>query len=63
MARPPRADRPVRREISLPQSLSDEIDILLFSPTENRIPNGALSKFFEQLARQALDRLHTTQQE
>lgn len=63
MARPRKADRPVRLEISLPESLHSKLSIILFSSAEGRVPQGAWSSFFETLARQALDRLaqHTPQ--
>lgn len=57
MARPRKADRPVRLEISLPESLHSKLSIILFSSAEGRVPQGAWSSFFETLARQALDRL------
>lgn len=57
MARPPKADRPVRQEIYLPQSLHDQLTLILWSPAEQRVPHGAWSKFFETLARQALAKL------
>lgn len=57
MSRPLKADRPVRLEISLPESIHSKLAIILFSSAEARIPQGAWSSFFETLARQALDRL------
>jgi len=59
MARPRKADRPVRLEISLPESLHAKLSIILFSSAEGRVPQGAWSSFFEILARQALGRLST----
>lgn len=60
MARTPKTDRPVRREISLPESLDARIQLLLYSPVERRIPHGAVSAFFTELAREALSRLPPT---
>ena len=57
MARPPKADRPVRQEIYLPQSLHDQLTLVLWSSAEQRVPHGAWSQFFETLARQALAKL------
>lgn len=57
MARPPKADRPVRQEIYLPESLHSQLTLVLFSPVEQRVPHGAWSQFFETLARQALAKL------
>lgn len=52
-----RPDRPVRREISLPESVDSRIQLLLFSPVEKRVPFGAFSAFFTELAVQALARV------
>lgn len=57
MPRPVKADRPVERHIYLPKSLHDELEVVLFSPAEGRVPHGAWSMFFETLARQALTRM------
>lgn len=57
MAPPRKADRPTRVEIALPESLHQELTMLLYSPAEQRVPKGAWSEFFETLARQALARL------
>lgn len=61
MARPRKADRPIAQHIYLPESLHSELSLLLFSPAEGRVPQGAWSTFFETLARQALDRLKAQQ--
>ena len=57
MPRPRKLDRPVRLEISLPESLHAKLSILLFSPAEGCIPKGAWSEFVTILGQQALDRL------
>lgn len=54
MARTFKPDRPVRLEINLPMSVHSRLAVLLFSPTEGRVPHGAWSSFFEALARNAL---------
>lgn len=57
MSRPPKADRPERVDVYLPGSLKARLTLLLFSPAEGRVPHGEWSRFFETLARQALDRV------
>lgn len=57
MARPRKADRPVRQEIYLPESLHSKLQIILFSTVDGRVPQGAWSAFFTNLAQQALARL------
>lgn len=57
MSRPPKAERPRRVDVYLPESLHTRLALLLFSPAEGRIPHGAWSGFFETLARTALDRV------
>jgi hypothetical protein len=54
MSKPPRTDPPTYLKISLPESLRNELDVLLYSPLQARVPHGAYSTFFETLARQAL---------
>lgn len=61
MSRPPKAERTTSVHIYLPDSLHAKLSMLLFSPAEARIPHGEWSRFFETLARQALDRLPPTQ--
>lgn len=61
MSRTPKPDRPVRREIHLPESIDSRIQLLLYSPVEKRVPHGALSAFFTELAQQALARLSSTE--
>lgn len=63
MPRPRKTDRPVRREIYLPESLDTRVALLLWSPAENRIPHGAYSLFVESLIRRALDGIAATQKE
>ena len=59
MSRPRKAIRPVRLEISLPEDLHARLAILLTSPTEGRVPQGAWSQFFETLARNALAKMES----
>lgn len=57
MPRPRKLDRPVKQEIYLPESVHNQLVMLLYSPAEQRVPRGAWSAFFETLARQALAKL------
>jgi hypothetical protein len=57
MSRPPKAERTRRVEVQLPESLYHRLVLLLVSPTEGRIPQGDLSKFYVTLTEQALARL------
>lgn len=54
MPRVKRVDRPVRLEITLPESVSAAVELELFSDIESRVPYGARSKLIEQLLRQWL---------
>ncbi len=54
MPRVKRVDRPVRLEITLPESVSAAVELELFSDIEGRVPYGARSKLIEQLLRQWL---------
>lgn len=51
MPRVKRVDRPVRLEITLPESVSAAVELELFSDIEGRVPYGARSKLIEQLLR------------
>lgn len=51
MPRIKRVDRPVRLEITLPESVSAAVELELFSDIEGRVPYGARSKLIEQLLR------------
>ena len=54
MPRPARVDKPKARSLSIPSSLSDRVDIMLFSPTEGRVPYAAFSMLVEKLLREWL---------
>lgn len=62
MARPRKTDRPSPLQINLPESLKARLTMLLFSPAEGRVPQGAWSTFFTTLAEQALERLDAANQ-
>jgi hypothetical protein len=56
MARPRKPDRPVPQRIYLPESVVAELQLLLWSESEGRVPYGVLSAFVEQAVRDALRR-------
>ncbi len=45
MARPPRIDRPVEKNISLPTSIVVQVDLMLYSELEEKVPFGAWQKY------------------
>ena len=45
MPRPPRIDRPVEKNISLPTSLVAKVELELYSELEGKVPFGAWQKF------------------
>lgn len=57
MPRPRKVNRPVAHRIYLPEDISAEVLLMLHSEAMGRVPYGALSEWFERLARQELDRL------
>lgn len=57
MPRPPRAEKSVRLELHLSESVHARLTLLLYSDAEQRVPHGEWSRFFESLARESLDRL------
>lgn len=54
MSRPRKVDRTTQVKIWLPASLVGEINLLLFSEFEGRIPLGKLSSLFETAVRKHL---------
>jgi len=56
MARPRKTDHSVAQRIYLPESLVAELQLLLWSEFEGRVPYGVLSVFVEQAVRDALRR-------
>lgn len=56
MSRPRAPIRTHRLEIQLPEPLYARLALLLYSPTERRVPHGEWSRFFEKLLQQALER-------
>lgn len=63
MGRPTSAIKRLRVEIPLDEALVAEMDLLLFSETEGRVPYGARTEFIESLIRAALTRIKPNQQE
>ena len=57
MARRAKVDRPVERKISLPTSVDQVVQEILFSKVEQRVPHGALSAFIEAAVREKLQTL------
>ena len=45
MARPKKTDRPVEKNISLPQSIVVRVELELFSELEGRVPFGAWQRY------------------
>lgn len=48
--------RPVQRRLLLPEDLSAQIDLTLYSPLEGKVPYGAFPRFIEAAAREQLAR-------
>lgn len=51
MAKPKKIIRPVMKNVSLPEDLVAEVDLLLYSELEGRVPFGAWSRLVEGLLR------------
>lgn len=49
MSRPPLILRPVRLHTTLPEDLHAKLTLHLYSPSEQRVPKGALQKFLIDL--------------
>jgi hypothetical protein len=60
MARPKKAEPSRRVDVYLPESLYARLTLILFSPVEGRVPHGEWSRFFETLARGAVERAETS---
>ena len=46
MGRPFKIVPPVRIQLNLPQDLKTRLDLLLYSPSQQRVPYGAYTEFF-----------------
>ena len=49
MARPRKTDRPIEKNLSLPQSLVTRVELELFSELEGRVPFGAWQRYVVRL--------------
>jgi hypothetical protein len=55
MPKPPRADRPVEKTLSLPQSLVTKVDLILWSELEGKVPHGAWRDYVVGLVEKDLE--------
>lgn len=56
MPRPRKIHRPVPMRIYLPEDLFARVNLLFYSEAQGRVPYGAISEWFEKLARQELEK-------
>lgn len=61
MAKPKAIDPGISKNISIPESVVSQVDALLFSATEARVPHGAYSRLITMLLRQWLEKLPTVE--
>jgi hypothetical protein len=61
MPRPKKINRSVDVHLMLSESLVAEVDMMLFSPLQQRVPMGARAEFYERAARAELARLRQAQ--
>ena len=61
MPKPKAIDPGISKNISIPESVVAQVDALLFSPTEARVPHGAYSRLITMLLRQWLEKLPTVE--
>lgn len=54
MPRPRKIDRPVQKEVSIPQSIYASVELELWSELEECVPRGSWSALVEQLLREWL---------
>lgn len=57
MPKPKSLDPGVSKNISIPQSVVEQVDALLYSQIESRVPHGAYSRLVTMLLRDWLGRL------
>lgn len=62
MARPKRTDRPIEKNISLPESLVAQVDLELYSELEGKVPFGAWKSYVERLIREDMARLRVARE-
>ena len=56
MARPRKTDRPIEKNISLPQSIVVRVELELFSALEGKVPFGAWQRYIVRLVEADLTR-------
>lgn len=56
MARPRKTDRPIEKNISLPQSIVVRVELELFSALEGKVPFGAWQRYIVGLVEADLAR-------
>ena len=61
MPKPKAIDPGISKNISIPESVVAQVDALLFSHTEARVPHGAYSRLITTLLRQWLEKLPTAE--
>ena len=61
MPKPKAIDPGISKNISIPESVVAQVDALLFSNTEARVPHGAYSRLITMLLRQWLEKLPTVE--
>lgn len=52
MPRPKKVNRPVEKSISLPETLCAQVDLMLWSELEERVPHGAWARYVRGLLEQ-----------
>lgn len=63
MPRPRKIQRPVAMRIYLPEDLYARVNLMHYSEAQGRVPYGAISEWFEKLARQELEKMPTAANE
>ena len=61
MPKPKSIDPGISKNISIPESVVAQVDALLFSATEARVPHGAYSRLITMLLRQWLEKFPTAE--
>jgi len=56
MPAPRKVDRPVKKRLSIPESVATQVDLLLWSDLEGRTPKGDWSELVTRLLREWLER-------
>lgn len=49
MAKPARIDRPIKKNLSLPESLVTRVELLLYNEVEKKVPFGAWQELVTRL--------------